>query len=83
MSLRFALADRQLRIFRFALQSLQKVGSELLLEALPARVRWGEWEGGRQGGGWCAHAATAVARPPAARPALHQLVTLCLHQHHL
>ena len=83
MSLRFALADRQLRIFRFALQSLQKVGSELLLEALPA----GGWGvvgvGGGLGGGWCAHAATAVARPPAARPALHQLVTLCLHQHHL
>ncbi|KAL4452547.1 hypothetical protein ABPG75_008209 [Micractinium tetrahymenae] len=38
MSVRFTLVDRQLKLFKFGLQSLQKIGSELLLEALPARV---------------------------------------------
>ena len=56
MSVRFTLVDRQLKMFRHGLQSLQKIGSELLLEALPARVRppgagcWARpgtcWEGG-------------------------------------
>lgn len=39
MSVRFTLVDRQLKLFKHGLQSLQKIGSELLLEALPARVR--------------------------------------------
>lgn len=38
MSVRFTLVDRQLKLFKCGLQSLQKIGSELLLEALPARV---------------------------------------------
>jgi hypothetical protein len=38
MSVRFTLVDRQLKLFKHGLQSLQKIGSELLLEALPARV---------------------------------------------
>lgn len=38
MSVRFTLVDRQLKLFKFGLQSLAKIGSELLLEALPARV---------------------------------------------
>lgn len=39
MSVRFTLVDRQLKLFKHGLQALQKIGSELLLEALPARVR--------------------------------------------
>ncbi len=38
MSVRFTLAERQLKLLKHGLQSLQKIGSELLLEALPARV---------------------------------------------
>lgn len=38
MSVRFTLVDRQLKLFKHGLQALQKIGSELLLEALPARV---------------------------------------------
>jgi hypothetical protein len=38
MSVRFTLVDRQLKLLKCGLQSLQKIGSELLLEALPARV---------------------------------------------
>lgn len=34
----FALVDRQLRIFRHGLLALSKIGAELMLEALPARV---------------------------------------------
>ncbi|KAI7844934.1 hypothetical protein COHA_001581 [Chlorella ohadii] len=38
MSVRFTLVDRQLKLFKHGLQALQKIGSELLLEALPARI---------------------------------------------
>jgi hypothetical protein len=38
MSVRFTLVDRQLKLLKHGLQSLQKIGNELLLEALPARV---------------------------------------------
>ena len=43
MSVRFTLVDRQLKLFKHGLQSLQKIGSELLLEALPARVSQRGW----------------------------------------
>ncbi|EFN51476.1 hypothetical protein CHLNCDRAFT_140230 [Chlorella variabilis] len=38
MSVRFTLAERQLKLLKHGLQSLQKIGNELLLEALPTRV---------------------------------------------
>ncbi|KAI3432588.1 hypothetical protein D9Q98_004136 [Chlorella vulgaris] len=38
MSVRFTLVDRQLKLLKHGLQSLQKIGNELLLEALPARI---------------------------------------------
>ena len=37
-SVRFTLAERQLKLFKSALQSLGKIGGELLVEALTARV---------------------------------------------
>lgn len=40
MSVRFTLAERQLKLLKHGLQSLQKIGNELLLEALPTRVSW-------------------------------------------
>jgi hypothetical protein len=37
--LRFTLADKQLKTFRMGLQSLHKIGAELMIEAHPSRVR--------------------------------------------
>lgn len=37
-SVRFVLVDQQLKIFKHGLQALSKIGSELLIEALPGQV---------------------------------------------
>ena len=71
MSLRFTLADRQLRLFRCGLQSLQKIGAELLLEALPARVS-GSARRAAPG------RAVTLRRPPPAPPARPHCAQLIL-----
>jgi len=38
-SVRFTLAEGQLKLFKSALQSLAKIGGDLLVEALTGRVR--------------------------------------------
>jgi hypothetical protein len=38
-SVKFSLVDRQLKQFKHGLQALHKIGTELLLEALPGKVR--------------------------------------------
>lgn len=37
--LRLSLVDQQLKHFKLGLQALSKIGTELLVEALPSRVR--------------------------------------------
>lgn len=37
-AVRFTMAERQLKLFKNALQSLSKIGSDLLVEALTGRV---------------------------------------------
>ena len=37
-SVKFSLVDRQLKQFKHGLQALHKIGTELLLEALPGKV---------------------------------------------
>lgn len=95
-SLRLSLVDTQLKHFKLSLQALAKIGTDLLIEALPTRVSRLPSLAECLHSTDCMHLpsdlALAQARPhhdipallpPAAHPAVHQPLPLRLPVAHL